>query len=205
MSQRKNLLTHVLKKYGTGPDYLWPRQPCYAVLRHGHTQKWYGIIMDVAPRVLGLDSLTGQNERGEVDILNLKSAPVTVSALLEKPGFLPAYHMNKKHWVSILLDGSVPLKEIHTLLDQSYELTKNVPLRSSSSDRKKSRMDWDFKTSESSPPDTPEKPAIALKWRPAHRNDDKLTVCGSARPISALAACQKCTQLHAPKPYPAKI
>ncbi len=144
MSQRKNLLTHVLKKYGTGPDYLWPRQPCYAVLRHGHTQKWYGIIMDVAPRVLGLDSLAGQNERGEVDILNLKSAPVTVSALLEKPGFLPAYHMNKKHWVSILLDGSVPLKEIHTLLDQSYELTKNVPLRSSPSDRKKFRMDLGF-------------------------------------------------------------
>ena len=138
MTQRKSLLAHVLKQYGTGPDYLWPRQPCYAVLRHGHTKKWYGIIMDVAPRVLGLDG------HGEVDILNLKSAPITVAALLEKPGFLPAYHMNKKHWVSILLDGSVPLKEIHTLLDLSYELTKNVPRRASSSDRKKFRMDLGF-------------------------------------------------------------
>ena len=134
MTQRKSLLAHVLKKYGTGPDYLWPRQPCYAVLRHGHTQKWYGIIMDVPYRVLGLDG------HGEVDILNLKSAPATVTALLERPGFLPAYHMNKKHWISILLDGSVPLKEIRTLLDQSYELTQNMPLRSSLSGRIKSRM-----------------------------------------------------------------
>lgn len=138
MTQRKSLLAHVLKQYGTGPDYLWPRQPCYAVLRHGHTKKWYGIIMDVPPRVLGLDG------HDEVDILNLKSAPITVAGLLEKPGFLPAYHMNKKHWVSILLDGSVPLKEIRVLLDQSYELAKNAPPRALISSRRKNRMGQEF-------------------------------------------------------------
>lgn len=135
MTQRKSLLAHVLKKYGAVADYLWPRQPCYAVLRHGHARKWYGIIMDVPHRVLGLDG------QGEADILNLKAAPGTVTALLEKPGFLPAYHMNKKHWISILLDGSVPLKEIHVLLDQSYEMTKNAPLRSVLSGRGKFRTD----------------------------------------------------------------
>jgi predicted DNA-binding protein (MmcQ/YjbR family) len=40
-----------------------------------------------------------------------------------KAGFLPAYHMNKEHWLTVLLDNTVPEKEIYELIDDSYELT----------------------------------------------------------------------------------
>jgi predicted DNA-binding protein (MmcQ/YjbR family) len=42
--------------------------------------------------------------------------------LLKKPGYLPAYHMNKKSWVTVVLDGTVPLTEIKKSLDKSYTL-----------------------------------------------------------------------------------
>lgn len=37
---------------------------------------------------------------------------------------VPAYHMNKTHWNSIILDGTVPAEDIKHMLDMSYELTK---------------------------------------------------------------------------------
>ena len=38
-----------------------------------------------------------------------------------QPGFLPAYHMNKQNWISIILDGSVPDDKIFPLLELSYD------------------------------------------------------------------------------------
>mgnify|MGYP002554662185 CR=1 FL=1 len=57
-----------------------------------------------------------------VDILNVKCDPRMVGSLLGTTGFLPAYHMNKDKWISILLDGSVSKEEIFPLIDESYNL-----------------------------------------------------------------------------------
>lgn len=35
---------------------------------------------------------------------------------------LPAYHLNKEHWNSVILDGSIPEKEIHRMIEESYDL-----------------------------------------------------------------------------------
>jgi len=37
---------------------------------------------------------------------------------------IPAYHLNKKHWNSIILDGTVPNKDIQRMIEESYDLTK---------------------------------------------------------------------------------
>ena len=47
-----------------------------------------------------------------------------ILTLSTQTGFAPAYHMNKKHWLTILLNGSVNDDEIYNLLDMSYEMTK---------------------------------------------------------------------------------
>jgi len=47
-----------------------------------------------------------------------------VSILRQSSPFLPAYHMNKTHWLTILLDQGVESEEIFKLLDWSYDLTK---------------------------------------------------------------------------------
>ena len=66
----------------------------------------------------------GLKEEGETDFINLKCPPDMVSILRQSPPFLPAYHMNKTHWLTILLDHGVESEEIFKLLDWSYDLTK---------------------------------------------------------------------------------
>ena len=101
--------------YKTQPEYLWARDPNYAVLRRSDNRKWYGIIMDV-PRVrLGLAG------DGVVDILNVKCAPGLYSLLDKRDGILRGYHMGGT-WVSILLDGSIELSQIYAMLHNSYDL-----------------------------------------------------------------------------------
>ena len=58
-----------------------------------------------------------------LDILNLKCDPVLIASLRGTPGLLPAYHMNKEHWITAVLDGSAPDAQIQTLLAMSYDMT----------------------------------------------------------------------------------
>ena len=55
-------------------------------------------------------------------ILDLKCDPRLIGTLRESPGFLPAYHMNKANWITVLLDGSVSMEDLMPLLDLSYDL-----------------------------------------------------------------------------------
>lgn len=59
----------------------------------------------------------------EVDIINLKVRPEYVGSLRLMKGVFPAYHMNKEHWISVMLDGYLSPKEICELLTDSHELT----------------------------------------------------------------------------------
>ena len=61
------------------------------------------------------------------DILNVKCSPLETGSLRQKPGIFPAYHMNKTHWITILLDGTLPEPELFWLLDESYTLTMPKP------------------------------------------------------------------------------
>ena len=58
--------------------------------------------------------------------LNLKCDPEKAVSLREEyPAIKPGYHMNKKHWNTINIDGSVPDSLIFQLTDHSYELVVN--------------------------------------------------------------------------------
>ena len=115
---RETILSYVSEQYGTEPEYLWARTPDAAVIRHQGSRKWYGIIMNVLRRTLGLDG------DGSIDILNVKCTPNVREIMLGEGRALPAYHMNKQHWISLLLDGSLEEQVIFSLIDESYELTK---------------------------------------------------------------------------------
>src|SRR5699024_6960094 len=88
-----------------------------AVLRHKENNKWYGLIMEIPATKLGL-----QGDR-LIDVLNVKCDPILIGSFRSKPGYFPAYHMNKENWISIALDGSVPADEIKSLVSMSYDLT----------------------------------------------------------------------------------
>lgn len=114
--ERKDVFSWVKEVYETEPDYPW--NDWNAVLRHKGNNKWYGVVLEISEKKLGL---TGE---GIVDVINVKCDPVLIGSLREQSGFFPAYHMNKENWISILLDGSVPEDVIKNLINMSYELTR---------------------------------------------------------------------------------
>lgn len=127
MTLREFLFQYAKNTYGTEPEYLWTKSPDSAILRHSNNKKWYAAVLDVSADRLGLP------HNRIVDVLNVKCSPLEIGSLLQKQGYLPAYHMNKTHWISILLDGSVPKEEVFFFLDKSYELTGNKPKQHSHS------------------------------------------------------------------------
>ena len=114
---REEILKYAFTQYGTEPEYLWKTSPLYAVLRHVENRKWYGVLMNVPRERLGLPG------KADVDILNVKCDPVLGGSLRLQAGFLPGYHMKKDSWISILLDGTVDLDMIFSLLDMSFRET----------------------------------------------------------------------------------
>ena len=114
--ERKELFEWAKETYGTEPDYPWNDWNC--VLRHKHNNKWYALIMEIEETKLGI------NSDKIVDVLNVKCDPLLIGSLRMREGFYPAYHMNKDKWISVLMDGTVPTKEIMELIELSYSLTK---------------------------------------------------------------------------------
>ena len=115
---KEEIFEYVQKQYGTLPEYLWSKSPDSAVLRHKNG-KWYAVIMSVEKYKLGLDG------DDTVDILDVKCDPEMTSMIIQTYGFLPGYHMNKQHWITILLDGSVSEAKTLDFLDMSYDLIDN--------------------------------------------------------------------------------
>lgn len=117
MAKRADVLACARSQYGTVPEVLWPKYPNDVVLRHNDGTKWYAIIMQV--RADKFDGLPDNM----VDVMNLKCQPDVVDFLLSQDGIFPAYHMNKMHWISVILDGRIETERIFGLLDFSYGLT----------------------------------------------------------------------------------
>ena len=104
-------------EYAAELCHSWPdKYPDYVTLKHPVNHKWFGLVAVVPGRFIGLDDV----ER--VDILNVKADPMLVLGLVKQEGYHPAYHMNKEHWITVRLDGSVPFDQVAGLLDASYSL-----------------------------------------------------------------------------------
>ncbi len=116
---RNEIFEYAEQNYGTLPEYLWKSSPEHAVLRCQNNAKWYAIIMRVNEKNLGL------NGSRDIDVMNVKCDPVVTGSLRLQKGFLPAYHMNKEKWISIILESEIPESMIFDLLDSSYDTVSN--------------------------------------------------------------------------------
>lgn len=112
-----DLENYILETYNAEVDTPWVKYPDYRVFRHSNNRKWFALLMNVPQRRLGLQG------DGAFDVLNLKCDPLLIGSLLTEPGFFPAYHMSKEHWITVALDGSVPEEKIKMLLELSYSAT----------------------------------------------------------------------------------
>ena len=117
---REEIENYINKNYDVLQEYPWKDTPNYTTFKHKNNKKWFALIMDVTFEKLKID------KDGSVDIINLKNIPEIVGTLRKEKGILPAYHMNKEHWITVLLDGTVPKQKICDLIDISYELTRKI-------------------------------------------------------------------------------
>ena len=115
---REQVIRYIGEAYGAAPEYLWPDSPDDCIFRHRDGRRWFAIIMNVKREKLGLPG------DGSADLMNMKCGPLLSGSFAGKPGILPAWHMNKTHWLGALLDGSASEEDIRQLLDLSYSLTK---------------------------------------------------------------------------------
>jgi len=112
----KKLIAYAKNTYGSDPEFLWEDSPRCAILRRADTGKWYCVIMAVAARRIGIEN------DGEIEIINLHGIPEDITADVGKNGIYPGWHMNKKHWYTVVPDGALPLDELCRRVDESYRL-----------------------------------------------------------------------------------
>ena len=104
--------------YGTSPDYPFEDDFETAVLRHADNRKWYAIVMRVSRRKFGM------NSDEVIDVVNLKLPTEMFGSFGAGDGVYPAYHMNKLHWISVLLPDA-PREVVSFLTNASFEATKS--------------------------------------------------------------------------------
>ncbi len=114
---RQEFLEYCLDTYGTTPDYPFEDDLETAVLRHGNNRKWYAIMMKVSRRKFGIDS------DEVIDVVNLKQPLEMFGSFGKTDGVYPAYHMNKLHWISVLLPDA-PNDVVEFLVNASFEATR---------------------------------------------------------------------------------
>lgn len=113
---REKIISYVREKYDAEPEYLWQKTPDAFVLRNPKNKKWYALVMSVPKNKVGLDG------EGCIDILNVKCSPLIREILIGEDKAVPAYHMNKRLWISIPLTDKISPTELFAALDESYNL-----------------------------------------------------------------------------------
>ena len=114
---RQEFLDMCLSAYGTSPDYPFDGDFETAVLRHADSRKWYAIVMRVPRRKFGIES------DEVIDVVNLKLPTEMFGSFGAADGVYPAYHMNKLHWISVLLPDA-PEDVVTLLASASFAVTK---------------------------------------------------------------------------------
>ncbi len=114
---REDIIAYCRDNYGTEPEYPWGDLPDAAVLRHRDNAKWYGVFLSVSADKLG------RQTHEKLDLLDIKGDPDEIVHIREMQGFAPAYHMNKKHWLTVILSEVTDPAVVFALLDKSYEMT----------------------------------------------------------------------------------
>ncbi len=116
-SEQANRITkRIAREFQTSPDFPW--DDTSGVFRHSESQKWFALIME-----LKYGQLLKNENKETVNAMNLKIDPEKGPELIKQDGIFPAFHMNHKLWITVLLDDTVKDETIMELIKESFELT----------------------------------------------------------------------------------
>lgn len=115
--QSNRIANLVIKKYGNEPEFLWKTTPGSGIFRNPDSNKWYLAILDVDR------SKIQKNKKGLVEVALVKLNPDKVVEIIKQEHFYPGWHMNKKYWITIILDDTVADEKIMELVEESHSFT----------------------------------------------------------------------------------
>ena len=110
------IIRYIRATWGDEPEFLWEKFPDNAVFRRQDNAKWYAALLTVRGDKLGF------SEEERMEILDIRADAETMAQRLDFERYFPGYHMNKRNWLTVRLDGTVPFGEIAPLIARSYEL-----------------------------------------------------------------------------------
>ena len=119
-NMKLRLMEYCERKFGTEPEAPWEDSPDAYTFKTAKRNKWYALFMTIPYKSLGLVA------KGTLDVVNIKLPPEMVLGLIDRVHFYPAYHMNKKHWITIVLDKEVDEPLVQQLLEESYGLVEKL-------------------------------------------------------------------------------
>lgn len=116
-AQANRISDLIYENYGDSPLFMWKEYPTFGVFKNPESNKWYGLIMSIER-----SKLYGKSAE-PVEVMNLKLNPDNIPQLIKINGIYPAYHMNKKYWVSLTLDDTLSDNEIMKYISESHSYT----------------------------------------------------------------------------------
>ena len=115
--QTNDVLRYIKKTYQDNIEYLWEKFPNCGAIRNKINNKWYGLIVSIESNKIGLDS----NE--EIEIIDIRYQSKDINSIIDNKNIFPGYHMNKKNWITVILNNSLDNNIIYSLIDNSYEIS----------------------------------------------------------------------------------
>ncbi len=116
LPQTNRICDLIFERYAEEPRFEWEGDEDNAVFKNHRNEKWYGIIISVL-----WDRLVPGKE-GKTEVINVKLDPEEIPSIVGTKGIFSAFHMNKQHWVSIVLDGTLSDDEVMSFVSKSYDI-----------------------------------------------------------------------------------
>ena len=113
---KDDYIAWIKNQFGAEPDYPWPDDAPYSFVFRCPNEKWFALVMRIKYRQLGL---TGDEA---VWVVNMKAEQDAIPTLIDRKSIFPAWHMNKKHWITVLLTAVTDFEKLCELTQKSYEL-----------------------------------------------------------------------------------
>ena len=113
---KDNYIAWIKSQFGAELDFPWPDDAPWSFVFRCPNEKWFALVMRIKYRQLGL---TGDEE---VWVVNMKASQDEIPNLIDKKSIFPAWHMNKKHWITVLLTAATDFNKLCELTQKSWEL-----------------------------------------------------------------------------------
>lgn len=135
--QSKEIIKYINKKYNDDMEFLWEKYD-NAVFRNKKNKKWYGVLLVISESKLNEKC----ESKKEINIINLKYQKLKIEKIVDNKSIFLGYHMNKKSWISVRLDGKLDTKKIIELVDNSYNLVTEDKCKNEANNLKQKVYDY---------------------------------------------------------------